>query len=290
MPAPFRTDGAIHYDQLRDLSGSLAAHRVHPAVLGGMGEFYALNLAEATVCMEAAVDGAGGRVPVVAGIGHDTRAARLLAKAAAATGIAVIVANPLYYANPSPRGYADHIRAIAEESGLPVIIYSAPSYPATDAVIDTMIDIEGFAGVKEEYYGIPETAVRISHWGDRLQWWGVGEQVGSDFAAVGASTVTTSLANIDPEAAVGYISARLEGRRPDPTDVALVTAWEAAMSASSEGAPSFLKEAMRQFSGWSHSVRLPLRPIDSNGRTQAAIAEIITTSRARREQNEAVSA
>lgn len=277
MPAPFRSDGTIDIAQLRDLSSTLAAHKVHPAVLGGMGEFYALDLAEATVCMEAAVEGAAGRTPVVAGIGHDTRSASDLARAAAATGVGLIVANPLYYVHPSYHGYADHIRAIAAESGLPVIIYSAPSYPATDELIETMIDIEGFAGVKEEFYSIPETAERITRWGDRLLWWGVGEEIGCDFAEVGASTVTTSLANVAPEAAVDYISARLAGKVSDPLVTELVTTWESSMIASVEGVPSFLKEAMRQSAGWSNAVRSPLRPADEA--THSTIASILKMSK-----------
>lgn len=283
MPAPFASDDTIDRAQLRDLSSSLAEHGVHPAVLGGMGEFYALDLAEATACMEAAVEGAAGRTPVVAGIGHDTRTAAALGRAAAASGVGLIVANPIYYANPSYRGYAEHIRAIAGESGLPVIIYSAPSYPATDELIGTMTDIEGFAGVKEEFYGIPETAERITRWGDRLLWWGVGEQVGCDFAEVGASTVTTSLANVDPSAAVAYISARLAGEASDPLAEELVIAWEASMIASPEGVPSFLTEAMRQYAGWSDAVRLPQLPVDDEA-TRTAIAQILEKSRLRTAQ------
>ena len=288
MPVPFRSDSTIDRDRLRNLSSALAAHAVHPAVLGGMGEFYALSLNEASVCMETAVEGAEGRAPVVAGIGHDTRSAAALARAAGKAGVSLIVANPLYYVTPSPRGYAEHIRAIAGESGLPVIIYSAPSYPATDELIESMLDIEGFAGVKEECYGIPETAERIARWGERLLWWGVGEQVGCDFAEVGASTVTTSLANVDADAAVAYITARLSGTQADPLAVELVTEWEAAMARSREGVPSFLKEAMHQSAGWSGAVRPPLRSADDQ--TREDIRALLATSRKRREQLEEVSA
>src|SRR5690606_38441399 len=99
---------------------------------------------------------------------------------------------------------------------------------------------------------------------------GVGEQIGCDFAEVGASTVTTSLANIAPAAAVDYISARLAGKTSDPLVAELVSTWESSMSASVEGVPSFLKEAMAQSAGWSNAVRSPLRPADEA--TRDAIA------------------
>ena len=282
MPTPFTADDTVDHDRLRVLAASIASRGVHPAVLGGMGEFYALDLDEATECMSAAVEGAAGAAPVVAGIGHDTRTAVRLASAAARTGVGLIVANPLYYAVPSARGYAEHIRAIAGESGLPVIIYSAPSYPATESLIESMLDIEGFAGVKEENYGIPETAKRIAIWGDRLRWWGVGEQVGCDFAQIGASTVTTSLANVDADAAVAYISARLAGVEPDPVAADLVIRWESAMAASQEGSPTFLTEAMRQHAGWSPAVRLPMLPMHDDDPGRAQIAQILTISDTRR--------
>jgi 4-hydroxy-tetrahydrodipicolinate synthase len=229
--------------------------------------------------MDAAVEGAAGRTPVVAGIGHDTRTAACLARHAADAGVSLIVANPLYYVTPSYGGYSDHILTIASESGLPVIIYSSPSYPATEELIENLVDVEGFAGVKEEYFDVPSTAQRIRRWGDRLLWWGVGEQVGCDFAAVGATTVTTSLANVDPTAAVDYIKARLDGTTPDAGLIDLVSTWENEMTAGREGVPSFLKEAMHQHAGWLRNVRSPLRPADTD--THEKVEKLLFVSRRR---------
>ena len=256
MPTPFTADDTVDHDRLRVLAASIASRGVHPAVLGGMGEFYALDLDEATECMSAAVEGAAGAAPVLA--------------------------CPPRYAAPPARGQPAPVRPSAGESGLPVIIYSAPSYPATESLIESMLDIEGFAGVKEENYGIPETAKRIAIWGDRLRWWGVGEQVGCDFAQIGASTVTTSLANVDADAAVAYISARLAGVEPDPVAADLVIRWESAMAASQEGSPTFLTEAMRQHAGWSPAVRLPMLPMHDDDPGRAQIAQILTISDTRR--------
>src|SRR5512147_3242179 len=44
-------------------------------VCGGTGEFYSLDLAEYQALLRAAVEEAGGRLPIVAGVGYGTRLA-----------------------------------------------------------------------------------------------------------------------------------------------------------------------------------------------------------------------
>lgn len=275
MPTPFTSDDTVSTCELKELATRIADSGIFPAVLGGMGEFYALNVSEARSVMEAAVEGAAGRVPVVAGIGHDTRTAVELATAAAVAGIGIIVANPLYYAKPSPEGYAEHIRAVTEAAGLPAIVYSAGSYPITDRHIEALTTVEGFAGVKEEHFGVPETAERIRRWGERVAWWGVGEADGSEYVKAGAGTVTTSIANIAPQVAVEFITAAVSGTTVSPTAARAIAAWDALMANSVEGVPSFLKEAMRLSAGWSGSVRQPLRAADP--RTSAGLEALLGT-------------
>ncbi|MFC7754175.1 dihydrodipicolinate synthase family protein [Tsukamurella soli] len=171
MPTPFASTGQVDSERLSALAGDIAAAGIRPAVLGGMGEYYALDHDESRQCMEAAVAGAGG-VPVVAGIGWATREAVAIASDAARLGIHTAVINPPHYASPSPRAYAEHVRRVTDAAGTGAIVYSAAHFPMTDAYLDRLVQVDGFRGVKEEHYDVATTADRARRWGDRVEWWG----------------------------------------------------------------------------------------------------------------------
>jgi 5-dehydro-4-deoxyglucarate dehydratase len=63
---------------------------------GGTGEFFSLNLDEYRILVRAAVEQAGGRVPIVAGVGYGTRLACEFAQAAETAGADGIMVLPPY--------------------------------------------------------------------------------------------------------------------------------------------------------------------------------------------------
>lgn len=267
MPTPFTDDDRVDMERLSALSAFTAKAGIHPAVLGGMGEFYALNRAESRDCMAAAIEGAAG-VPVVAGIGWATREAVELAVDASELGVDTLVLNPPYYASPSPEAYAEHVRSVTEASGIGAITYSSRGYPMTDAHLELLVRVPGFRGVKEEHYDVAATAGRISRWGDRIDWWGVGEANGAEYARVGANTVTSSLSSMRPDLVVRAIRS-LVGDRADQEAIRAVSEWIVALLRDDQGSPAFLKEIMHLTAGWSRSVRLPLLPSGAEGREAA---------------------
>jgi len=151
MPTPFTDHDRVDVEQLIALTSSIAKLGIEPAVLGGMGEYYALDRDESRACMAAAKAGAGG-VPVVAGVGWSTREAVQVATDAADLGVNSIVINPPHYAAPSPRAYAEHVRQISDAARTGAIVYSWPHFPLTDHYIEALVDVEGFRGIKEEHY------------------------------------------------------------------------------------------------------------------------------------------
>lgn len=265
MPTPFAEDGRIDTAALESLSKNVASEGIHPAVLGGMGEYYALDRHESRDCVAAAISGAGG-VPVVTGIGGATREAARFAADAGELGVGTLVINPPNYVKPPPQAYAEHVRHITEAAGVGAIVYSSTDYPMTDAHLECLVEIEGFHGVKEEHYGAAETAKRIVGWGERIQWWGVGELNGAEYARVGANTVTSSLCNVRADLAVRAISALVDGH-DDHEAVQAAQDWLVALTSERQGSAAFLTEVMHRVAGWNRSVRLPMLPSDSNGQT-----------------------
>lgn len=267
MPTPFAEDDRVDTVRLTDLTRRVASEGIHPAVLGGMGEYYALDRAESRDCMEAAVSGSGG-VPVIAGIGWSTREAARLAADASELGVDTLVLNPPYYAQPSPEAYTEHIRRVTDASGIGTIAYSSADYPITDAHLERLVEVSCFLGVKEEHYGVAETAERIRRWGERVEWWGVGEAAGASYARAGADAVTSSLCNFRPDLAVRAVTALVDGVEDDAA-VQAAQEWLVALTSDRQGAPAFLTEVMHRVAGWNRSVRLPLLPSDIEGRRAA---------------------
>lgn len=268
MPTPFSDDDRINGGQVRDLANKLASGGVVPAVLGGMGEYYTLSRSESRDCMSAAVEGANGS-PVVAGIGWATREAVEIATDAHLVGVDTIVVNPPHYAAPSPRAYAEHVRRVTDAAQTGAVVYSAKHFPMADAYIAELVAIDLFRGVKEEHYSPEATIARVQRWGDRVEWWGVGEVNGSLYGRVGASVVTTSLANFRPDLAVRAITALVDGSS-DAEAVSAATAWSDLLASDVDGAPAFLTEVMHQLAGWSRAVRLPLLSSELGIRTAVA--------------------
>ena len=76
---------------------------------------------------------------VVAGAGtYDTRESIALAEAAANAGCDGVMAVTPYYSKPPQRGVAAHMRAIADATDLPLMLYNIPGRTATRIEIDTL--------------------------------------------------------------------------------------------------------------------------------------------------------
>jgi 4-hydroxy-tetrahydrodipicolinate synthase len=96
--------------------------------VGTTGESPTLTSEEHMDVVRAAIEFARGRVPVIAGTGSNSTAEAVeyttLSDEAGAD--AVLVVTP-YYNKPSQEGLFRHYSAIADSTGLPIILYSVPS-------------------------------------------------------------------------------------------------------------------------------------------------------------------
>ena len=120
--------GAVDTAALRRLVRRLVDAEVDSiGLLGSTGTYPYLTRAERRRAVEAAVDEAGGRVPVMAGVGHlRTDEAVALAKDARAAGAGAGLLAPVSYAPLLDDEVFAHFEAVAGESGLPLCIYNNP--------------------------------------------------------------------------------------------------------------------------------------------------------------------
>jgi 4-hydroxy-tetrahydrodipicolinate synthase len=128
LATPFRGKDVSFADLKR-----LVDHQVRGGIdgivpVGTTGESPTLSHEEHMDVIRAAVEYARGRVPVIAGTGSNStsEALELTRLSEEAGADAVLVVTP-YYNKPSQEGLFRHYSAIAESTGLPIILYSIPS-------------------------------------------------------------------------------------------------------------------------------------------------------------------
>jgi 4-hydroxy-tetrahydrodipicolinate synthase len=129
LVTPMQSNEEVDLLRLRSLIDHLIAKGVHGIfVLGTTGECYALDEREKQAIIATAVEHVNKRVPVFAGTGAETtrEAIRItkIAEKEGADGVSVITP---YFIMPSQQELVDHYRRMAEQTALPIVLYSNPA-------------------------------------------------------------------------------------------------------------------------------------------------------------------
>jgi 4-hydroxy-tetrahydrodipicolinate synthase len=101
--------------------------------LGSSGEPLALVMDERKAVLDAVLEEAGGRVPIIAGIvEYSSRAAIQLAKYAKLAGCSGLMVLPPYGVRPPKRDIFDHFRSVREAVDLHLMLYNVPGTSGID--------------------------------------------------------------------------------------------------------------------------------------------------------------
>jgi 4-hydroxy-tetrahydrodipicolinate synthase len=155
MPAlvtPF-SDGKVDYEALKSLVEWQIGEGSHGLVpVGTTGESPTLSHEEHEKVIEAVVEAAAGRVPIIAGAGSNNtvEAVRFVEHAKSVGADAVLVVTP-YYNKPTQKGMIAHFSAL-NEIGIPIIIYNIPPRSVIDMLPATMGELSklpNIIGVKD---------------------------------------------------------------------------------------------------------------------------------------------
>lgn len=155
LVTPFREDGTIdeqqHRQEVRFMVESAKVHGL--AVCGSTGEGHTLTTEETRNIVGATVDEVAGRIPVIAGIiCNSTTAVIERAKAIADLKPAALQVTPVHYVfRPDDDSMVKHFAAIADQTGIPVIIYNVVpwSYLLPPLLVRILRHVEGVIGVKQ---------------------------------------------------------------------------------------------------------------------------------------------
>jgi dihydrodipicolinate synthase/N-acetylneuraminate lyase len=192
---------------LRAHAERLIAAGVHGFVTtGSTGEFSTLTPQEYRRVVEAYVEAADGRVPVVAGVGAlSTRAAIDLAQHAERVGADAIMLLPPFYGGVDLATLRAFLTAVAESISIPIVYYNIPSATGTRLTaseIAGLADIPGVDYLKDTSGDAVALTELLVGRADRIQAFNGWDTLTFYGLAAGARASVWGAANVVPELAV----------------------------------------------------------------------------------------
>ena len=272
MITPFR-DGAIDYARLDQQIDRQIAGGVDGLVpCGTTGESPTLSHDEHRRLIEHVVDKVAGRVKVVAGTGSNatTEALELTRHAKGAGADAALIVNP-YYNKPTQEGLYRHFALLADEVGLPIVLYNIPGRTGvalTPATVARLAEHEAVIAIKEATVSMDtasEIAALTAH--RDLAILSGDDSLTLPLMAIGGRGVISVLSNLLPDRVTAMVKAGLhsdfEGARRMHLEL-----FPLFKGMFLETNPIPIKTAMRMAGHDTGELRLPLCEMDAGNAKQ----------------------
>ena len=144
MITPMTRDGAVDFDGAARLADYLVTDMRNDGLVinGTTGESPTTTDAEQEQLLRVVLDTVGTRAKVVAGVGTNATAHTIeLAKQAERAGVHGLLVVTPYYNKPPQAALAAHFTAVADSTGLPVLIYDIPGRTGTAVETATLVKL-----------------------------------------------------------------------------------------------------------------------------------------------------
>ena len=142
MVTPFTADGSLDLDGAQRLASHLVDDLGNDGLVvnGTTGESPTTSDEEKRDVIRAVKAAVGDRARVIAGVGtYDTAHSCHLAREAEVAGAdGLLVVSP-YYNRPPQEGLIAHFRAVADATGLPVVLYDIPKRTGVAIEVETLV-------------------------------------------------------------------------------------------------------------------------------------------------------
>lgn len=263
---PFR-DGKVDIPAFESLiERQIAAGMSGIVPVGTTGESPTLNSDEHIEVIRLAVEVANGRCQVIAGSGANATAEAIeLTRAAEKAGATGSLQVCPYYNRPSQEGLYLHFKAIAESTGLPIMLYSVPGRSSIEIAPETAarlaVECKNIVAIKEAGGSVDRVNQLVQALPD-----GFGILSGDDpltlpFIASGANGLVSVAGNIIPEIMVKLVNHCLAGEFAEALAVQkqYYPLMRGLMSLDVNPVP--IKTAAAQLGHCSDELRLPLAPM-----------------------------
>ena len=273
LPTPFADDGKIDtaaFEQFCDRQARAGATAL--VVCGTTGEAPTLSPAEHNTLIRIAVGVARGQIPVIAGAGSNSTAHAIeLTGDAEAAGADAILSVVPYYNKPTQNGLVAHFRAIAQSTGLPVILYDVPARTVSglaDETVARLAELPQIIGLKDATGDVTRVLRLRSLVGPDFRLLTGDDATALAFISLGGNGCISVTSNVAPGLCRNMFLACRHGQ------IASAQRWSAPVAKLTtvlfrESSPAPLKYALSLLGLISPEVRLPLVEL-----TDASKAEV----------------
>ncbi|RST84962.1 4-hydroxy-tetrahydrodipicolinate synthase [Aquibium carbonis] len=212
LVTPFR-DGKVDTAAFEALvERQIAAGVAGLVTAGTTGEAATLRQDEIDDLVARTVRIARGRVMVIAGAGtNDTLATIEKARRAESSGADGLLVVTPYYNKPSQRGLLQHYGAVADATGLPVMLYSVPGRCGVEIAVETCAALrdrhDNIVAIKEAGGSVERVTRLRRQCGGDFPIHSGDDALTLAFLAAGAVGVTSVVSNVAPEGMVALVRA-----------------------------------------------------------------------------------
>lgn len=212
MVTAFREDGSLDLDGVARTAAYLVDNGNDGIVVSGTtGESPTTTTAEDGEILRVVLEAVGDRATVVAGVGtNDTRhSVELIEQAERIGAHGALLVSP-YYNRPTQDGLLAHFRAVADASGLPILLYDIPGRTGVTIAPDTyrrLAEHERVVAVKDAVGSIERGARLMAETG--LTWYSGDDALNLAWLTHGAAGVVS---------VVGHVAGRQYAAMVDAVD------------------------------------------------------------------------
>lgn len=218
MVTPFNADGSVNYEKAADLAEWLIDNGSDGLVVAGStGEAATMSAEEKLELFRVVVNRINKRVPVIAGTGSNNTADSVkMTKMAEAMGVdGALIVGP-YYNKPTQEGFYQHFAAVAQSTGLPIIVYNVPGRTASNispAIVARLAaDFGNIVAIKEAAGNVAQVAELYSVLPEEFTIYSGDDGLILPFMSVGATGLISVLSNIGGGILQGVMQAYEDGR------------------------------------------------------------------------------
>ena len=230
-----------------------------------------MTLEEKKETIKFAVEKVNKRIPVIAGTGGNcTKSVIEMTKYAESIGVdGALIVTP-YYNKTTQEGLIAHYKMIAENTSLPIIMYSVPGRTGVNILPSTCLElskIENIVAIKEASGNLSQVAEIASLCRDNLNIYSGNDDQILPILSVGGIGVISVLSNVAPLYTHEMIEKYEKGNIKEATKMQL-DAIKLINALFCEVNPIPVKEALNML-GWNMGKpRLPLVKLSNKGKVQ----------------------
>ena len=258
-------NGEVDFNALETLVESQLAGGIRALVpCGTTGEPATLSLEEWQAVIRRTAQIVRGRVPVIAGTGgNNTRDVIARASLAKTLGADAQLCVTPYYNKTTQEGLLAHYRLIADESPLPLILYSVPSRTGMAVSLETAKALSAHPaviGLKEAGGDIARAGDLAAACGEDLPLFCGSDEMTVPMLSLGAAGVISVLSNAVPQAVSAMTDSWERGDTAKARQLQL-TYLPLIRLLFRQVSPIPIKAAMHMLGLCENELRLPLLPI-----------------------------